>query len=270
VSDLVRLGLESARARDAASALWEERARLEHAVRRTAPYIARAKGSIVVHRPEPALLSEVLAKTVAPHYVATVRVCDTGLGALVVDGATIALGIRGVLAGGRGEPPALDAAGLSPAQRALAARLARGLVAASRDALAPRGLVIEEAPADEMPHGPLVAVRITFGSDDAAGDVTLLLPIAEAAAVTRPARHETIDPRVEEALGEVEIDVVAELGRVAMTLADIGSLAVGDVVRVRLPVDASARLRVGETVLLHGRPTTLGHQIAIAIERHGT
>jgi flagellar motor switch/type III secretory pathway protein FliN len=266
---LVRLGLDSPKAREAGDILWAERTRVEAAIRRAMPTLARVKNGVRVQQPTPALLADVLDAVCGPHYASPLVVGGTGHGAFVLDGRAVALGIQSVLAGGKGEPPVLDPAGLSPAQRALASRLAGGLLAACREALASRGLAIEPRPGDEMPRGPLVAVRVLLGEGETPGEVVLLVPIAEVAAVARPPRPESKADAPSIDLAHVEIDVVVELGKAKLTLSHIGNLAVGDLVRVPLPLDAAARVRVGDKVLFRGRPTTSGHQIAIAIERHG-
>ena len=77
-------------------------------------------------------------------------------------------------------------------------------------------------------------------------------------------------PETQAAVAEVELEVVAELGRVRLMLARIASLRVGDVLRLPLSVDAPARLHVGGHGLFLGTPITRGSQIAIEISGHGT
>ena len=66
---------------------------------------------------------------------------------------------------------------------------------------------------------------------------------------------------------DVELDVVAELGKVRLPLEAIAQLAVGDVIRLSLPLDERARICAGGATLFHGRPTASGHVVAVAIER---
>jgi flagellar motor switch protein FliM len=72
------------------------------------------------------------------------------------------------------------------------------------------------------------------------------------------------------AMEDVEIDVVAELGKVRVPLSTLSSLAVGDVLQLPLSLDDRARVCAGGAVLFRGRPTAIGLTIGVAIERHGT
>jgi flagellar motor switch protein FliM len=112
-------------------------------------------------------------------------------------------------------------------------------------------------------------VTLEIGSGDNAGRIVLLLPVSESGSVVPAGLAAPTEERTAEALGHVDVDLVVELGRAVLPLARVASLAVGDVLRVPLPLDAAARVRVGSTVLFRGRPTTSGHQIAVAIDRHG-
>lgn len=83
----------------------------------------------------------------------------------------------------------------------------------------------------------------------------------------RPKRS---DPRVEATLRQVEVDVVAELGRVRLSLSKVARLKVGDTLRLDVPVNADIDVRVADQLLFKGQPTTMGSQLAIhVVERIG-
>lgn len=116
----------------------------------------------------------------------------------------------------------------------------------------------------------LVACALRIGEGDTAGTIVLLVPataIETKGAVE--AEPEDASP-TQEAVAEVELEIVAELGRVRLALTRIAKLRVGDVVRLPLSVDAPARLHVGGHGLFLGKPTTRGSQIAVEISGHGT
>lgn len=272
---LVKLGLGGDRARRACDRLSTEQRALEAAVRRSLPYLARRKIAVAAEAARTALRTEVMDPIARPFYVSPLCVGggSRATGALVIDAKAVAHGLDGMLGSGRGGLPELDPAGLSPPQVALAARLARSLVAAFDEVLRPLGAPL--AIAGEAPGGPggavLIACALRIGEGDTAGTIVLLVPagaietkeVAEAA--PREARPET-----QAAVAEVELEVVAELGRVRLMLARIASLRVGDVLRLPLSVDAPARLHVGGHGLFLGTPITRGSQIAIEISGHGT
>src|SRR5262249_55403126 len=99
------------------------------------------------------------------------------------------------------------------------------------------------------------------------GKVFLALPLAAVMQDEEAAEPTHLDSGIAAAMTDVELDVVAELGKVRLPLEAIASLAVGDVIRLSLPLDERARVCAGGATLFHGRPTASGHVVAVAIER---
>ena len=271
---LVKLGLEGERARKACERLIKAQRGLEAAVRRSLPYLARRKIAVTSEPARAALRADVMLPIAQPFYVSPLCVARAPRpsGALVIDAKAIAHGLDGMLGSGRGGLPVLDASGLTGPQTALASRLARSLVAAFDEILAPLGAPL--AIANEAPGGHggavLIACTVMIGEGDTAGTIVLLVPAGaieiEGAVEVRPAGAV---PETSAAVAEVDIELVAELGRVRLALTRIATLRVGDVIRLPLSVDAPARLHVGGHALFTGKPTTHGSQIAIEIGRHG-
>lgn len=273
---LVKLGLASDRARRACEKLTTLQRALENAIRRSLPYLARRKVTITSEPPRPALEAEVMESLKRPFHVTPLRVSGSARtsGGLALDGNAIAHGLDGMLGGGGGEVAALDPAGLTSAQSALATRLARGLVAAFSDVLGAAGTPIEIS-TDGGARGPqgavLVACAIRIGDGDDAGTIVILVPAAAVAVGgSVDVARDDADPAMHAAVVEAELEVVAELGRVRLPLSRLVSLSVGDVIRLPLAVDSMARLHVGGRALFEGKPTTRGSQIAIEVVGHGT
>lgn len=272
---LVKLGLAGDRARRACERLAPLPRALEAAVRRSLPALARKKVPVLASEPRLALQEDALADLTRPWHVTALRVGEgAAAGALVLDAKAIAYGLEGLLGSGRGTPPALDPGGLTSAQAALAARLARGLVAAFDEVLAPVGAPLAIAPeggAKRLAEGGavMVACAVRVGEGEDAGAMMILVP----AGVVETRTSGPEEPRgptaaTRAALGEVELELVVELGRARLSLARLGGLHVGEVLRLPISVEAPASLKVGDRVLFRGRPTTRGAQIAVEIDGH--
>jgi flagellar motor switch protein FliM len=77
------------------------------------------------------------------------------------------------------------------------------------------------------------------------------------------------DPRFLEALQEVPLEVVAELGRISVGLKKVLSFRVGDVVRLYTATDDPVSVRVGGIEKFVGMPILSRGQLAIEIRaRH--
>lgn len=271
---LVKLGVGGERARRACERLSAEQRALEAAVRRSLPYLARRKIPVTAEPARSALRAEVMDPIARPFYVSPLCVGggSRAVGAIVIDAKAISHGLAGMLGSGRGDPPELDPSGLSAAQTALAARLARSLVAAFDEVLSPLGapLAIAGESGGGQGGAVLVACAVRIGEGETAGTIVLLVPAGAIATQEIAEAPLPEGPATRAAVAEVELEVVAELGRVRLPLARIATLRVGDVVRLPLSVDAPARLHVGDRPLFFGKPTTRGSQISVEISGHGT
>jgi flagellar motor switch protein FliM len=263
---LVRLGADSDATKRACARLDELKRTLEIAVKRSLPYLVQRKVPVTA-TVRAGLFEELTATLSQPRHVTAIRAGKRGSGAIVLDGRVVALGLAGVL-GGKGDPPELDPTGLSAAQTALAARLARGLSAAFDEVLARIGARIETLSEAREPTGLLVACELTLGEGNDAGRILLLLS-KDAIAIERARSDDAISPAAAAAVANVEVELVVDLGRIKVPLAKLAALQVGDVLRLPLAVDAPVRLHVGDKQLFVGRPTTRGSQIAVEITRHG-
>jgi flagellar motor switch protein FliM len=264
---LVRLGQEGERSRRVCARLDGMARPLEAALRRALPFLVQRKLAVAAAPARVATYEDVMDALEAPRYVLSVAV-GGGSGAIVLDGGAVATALDGVLGGGGKSTPArLDPAGLSPAQSALAARLARDLLSALNEPLSRVGTRLEVLSDTAAFHrgGLFAVVSLHLGEGGTAGKIVLLLPATCISVADVERAPSAPDPRATAAMAAVELDVVAELGRTQVSAARLAALKVGDVVRLGLPVDAPARVVAGGRMLFTGRPATRGGHLAIEL-----
>src|SRR5689334_905615 len=68
-----------------------------------------------------------------------------------------------------------------------------------------------------------------------------------------------------EAVGELDVEVVVELGRAEMTIAELLSLNVGSVVGVGTPVGTQLLIRVNGRPVWSGEPLAVDDQLAVRV-----
>jgi flagellar motor switch protein FliM len=142
-----------------------------------------------------------------------------------------------------------------------------GIVRSFKEALRSRLDLAVEATTGDSPTDASVCVVLSL-SIAGGGVVAIAVPVGALGEAEVPA--ETSDGRIAAAMVDVEVDVVAELGKVRVSLRTLAGLAVGDILQLSLPLDERARVCAGGAVLFRGRPTASGLTIGIAIERHAT
>lgn len=268
MSGLARLGITGERSRRAQDNLGRASADLVLALRRVLPFLTRKRVGVVAAPPRTVLFAD-LESTVAnvAFRMAFVAGPSRAPGVLAIDGAGLSRILDGVLGGGEADPSALEAGSLSSAQSALAGRVSEGILRAFGEALRSRlGLTIEATTAASPTQAGASAV-LTFAL---AGGGVIALAVPLSVLGDTQAAVESGDGRVAAVLVDVEVDVIAELGKVRLPLSALAALAVGDVVQLALPLDERARVCAGGVVLFRGRPTASGVTVGIAIERQAT
>ncbi len=269
---LLRFAVEGDRVRRAASTLERISPLLASAVKRAMPFLASRGATVALSFARATPIGDLVAELSRPihaaHFVSTPGGAH---GAVVLDGGAIAMILDGVLGGDGTTPPTLDEAGLTGPQKALLARVLDGVTRAFSDVLAKKlGLTLQATAPDAeaaMTEGAPVACCLELGSGAQVGRVVLLLAkeaLLGEADVREDAGHVS-DPRVAAVVGQVELEIVAELARVRMTLGRISTLKVGDTIRLDVPVGAAVNVRVDGHKLLRGHPTTSLGQIAIRV-----
>jgi flagellar motor switch protein FliM len=197
-----------------------------------------------------------------------------GRGAIVLDANACALFLDGVLGGDGSGLPELPPGGLTAPQSALVAGITSNIVRTFAEALeaafAVRVTPARDEPDDISADRASIACTIEIGepiNDRPCAQVIVSLPkevIGSTAADLDPAVMKS-DARVAQVLETVELDMVAELGRVRLRVADFVRLAVGDTLKLDVPVNADVTVRAESREIFRGRPTTSAGQIALAI-----
>jgi flagellar motor switch protein FliM len=273
---LLRFALEGERVRRAAQVLEREAPRLAAALRRAIPFLARRNVPIALAYSRAVPVAELLGSLSRPiHATHLVINPGGGGGALLFDSGAIGMFLDGVLGGSGTQIPELAASGLTGPQSALVSGLATGIVRALSDALtsslgmslACRSAEIHDATVESAP----IACLLELGSEETVGRVALLLakePLLAACPESETGLHGE-DPRVASVLDGVELDLVAELGSIHLSLQDVSRLGVGDTLRLDAAVGSTVSVRAEGCELFRGRPTTSGGRIALKLaDRH--
>ena len=273
---LLRVSAEGARGRRAVAVLEQVSPELVAGLKRALAFLVRRGTAVNVSRVAPVPAGEVLEPLTKPlHVTELVAVRSGARGKLVMDRNAIQLTLDGILGGDGTSPPELPGEELSPTQTALVSRVAAAIVGAYSDVFGRAGLSrlsIDTSRQDARAEGVPVTCTIELGSGDNAGRVILLLSQDALSASTERAvvrRDEGPSREVLETLAEVEVELVAELGRRKVRFPEIASLAVGDLLKLELPITTEARVHCDGQPLFRGRPTTNAGQLAIEIrDRH--
>lgn len=266
-SELARLGTSGERSRRAQETLARASSELLAALRRALPFVARKRISVVAAPPRTKLFTEIASTIPNLAFSTAFSLRRSGRGLLAVDAVGIARILDGALGGGDPIEGEVSEGPLSSARLALANKVAAALLAGFGEALRARlSIEIDPTPASGAPPetGACAAISFTMAGG---GHIVLALPLA---ALVEGDHTTEGDGAMAAAIEDVEIDVVAELGKVRVPLSALSALAVGDVLTLPLAIDDRARVSAGKIVLFRGRPTAVGTTIGIQIERHGT
>jgi flagellar motor switch protein FliM len=201
---------------------------------------------------------------------------DAGAMGLIVDGS---LGGAAPEEGDEAEPVPMTHVSL--AQRALVTRVARALGADLAEAIREETDVAVQVTraeclrAGEEPALPKDAVAAECIFDGLPSRATIWLfasgEVLEQALRDRAAAGVAAgDPRMANALADVPVDVVAELGRVSLGLRRVLSLQPGEVLRLATATDDPIQVRVAGLAKLYGVPVLSRGQVSVQVTgRHG-
>jgi len=248
--------------------------------RRSLPFLTRFKGKILP-RPVEMAPRDLAAQGLEdlPSFTVNLAGAGNAWATLTLTSQAIAMVLEGSL-GGRGAPtPGVLGADLTAPQRALIGRIARSLagdlgVAIGQVAHLELAVTAEE-PRKEGAGKALTGFRVVCDVDGTGVPTALVITIGAKAfddAVRESTAREAaeVDPRIGDALPEIELELVAELGRVSLGLRRVLSLKTGDVIRLTTAVDDAVALRIEGAQKFLAAPITSRGQLAVEIRaRHG-
>ena len=265
MNGLAQLGTTGERSRRAQANLDRAAGDLVSALKRVLPFLTRKRVAVVAGPTRTALFADLA--TAIPKLTFTMAIAagpNRAAGIIALDAFGAARLLDGTLGGGD-----LDVTGaeedthLSSAQSALAGRVMESILKGFAEGLKSRlGLVIEATPKAALTtSGAAAIVTLTLAGG---GAVALALPLS--VLEDSPSVADAKDTGMAEAMIDVEVDVIAELGNVRLPLSRIAALMVGDIVQLSLPLDERARVCAGGAVLFRGRPKSTGASIGIEID----
>lgn len=232
------------------------------ALKRALPFLARKRLSVKLELPRCLSFADLAADENVIYTSSFNEKTSNSRGLLFFDEAGLARVLDGALGGG--DAVKLPSLKLTSAQNALASRVTVSVMKAFSDALAGKlGLTVEATGNKDIDAGVAVILSLSI---DGGGLISVALPLACIRA-DEPSEAPKVDEGIAAAMLDVDVDIVAELGKVRLSLDTISKLQVGDVVRLALPLDERARVSAGGAVLFHGRPTASGDVVAVALER---
>ncbi|HVH45747.1 MAG TPA: FliM/FliN family flagellar motor switch protein [Labilithrix sp.] len=266
------LSVPGGRGRAACARVAELGSDLGGALRRAIPFLARRRVVITAEPARCVPFADLASDPKIAHASAfTIRAVGSPTpapaaavrGVVLFDEVALARILDGVLGGDGSATTAVSAP--SSAQTALATRVTGTLLRAFSEVIASRlALLVEPAAAKDIAAGTAVVLPLVM---EGGGKVMLAIPLSVVTQDEESTDSDRIDSGLAAAMTDVELDVVAELGKVRLPLEAIAQLAIGDVIRLSLPLDERARICAGGATLFHGRPTASGHVVAVAIER---
>ncbi|MBI4952587.1 MAG: FliM/FliN family flagellar motor switch protein [Myxococcales bacterium] len=251
---------------------------LAHSARRAVPFLTRRRFLLAPREAELLSAAELPLSLEAPAYVAPLAAEPGGSrAALGIDGRAVAFLLEGALGGTAPPAAGLGATSLTGAQRALITQLASDVVAAISPALERgAGLRLNLLPESFGLRGqsasfvalPLELVSESDGDAQSMGRVVVAVSkhaLVGARAACAPDADRVAEGRVARVLDNVEVELVAELGRVPTTLSRLTALRVGEVLRTDTRTSSPVVVRVDDRVVFRAHPTTSGTQLAVRV-----
>ena len=256
--------------------------RFVRGARKTLPFLVKRRARLV---PEPVCIVDLGAERVVergPVFEILLEAEDGPAWACLTLGPeALSVMLEGALGGSEKNASSGIGADLTLAQAALVGKLARKLADDFAEAVKGEvGIVLRTASARSIPAGDerdaafADGLRAECAFEGIAGDARLSIAMgAEALESASKGQddeaEESSDPRMAEALSEVPVEVVAELGRVRLGLRRVLSLEVGQVLRLVTAVDDPVVVRVGGVEKFRGAPVISRGQVSVEIRgRH--
>jgi flagellar motor switch protein FliM len=256
--------------------------RFARGARKTLPFLVKRRARLV---PEPVCIVDLGAERVVergPVFEVLLEAEDgPGWACLSLGPEALSVMLEGALGGSEKNASSGIGADLTLAQAALVGKLARRLAQDFADAVkAEVGITLRATSARSIPAGDerdanfADGLRAECAFEGIAGDARISIAMGAEALESASKDQsdegeEANDPRMEEAMCEVPVEVVAELGRVRLGLRRVLSLEVGQVLRLATAVDDSIIVRIGGVEKFRGAPVISRGQVSVEIRgRH--
>lgn len=268
--------------RGAMQAMAHVAQRFARSARRTLPFLVKRKARIV---PDAVAIVDLGADRVVEQGPIYEIILGTpggpAWGLMVLNTEAIGVVLEGVLGGGDSGGVSGLGADLTLAQSALVGRVTRALAADFSEAVRAEvgialGIEVQHSVGrgDEreanFPDG--LSVECAFEGMAGAARITIALgaeALESAARDNEPPTAQAGDPRMAEALSEVPVEVICELGSVRLGLRRVLSLQVGQVLRLDTAVDDPVSVRVAGVKKFVAVPVISRGQLAVEVRgRH--
>lgn len=243
----------------------------ESAVKRAVPILMR-KG--INLDPEPSKLvkaADLAAGLTAPYFHIPLATDPGGSRAFILfDAGAVGYLLEAALGGNVEADNIAPVTDMTAAQKAAMTRVSDPIARLVSDAMFGLGLRLRKLPGETglAKEGEFVVLTLAIGGNAARKiqiGVTREALSQMAGGVFPSSRKSDGASKMPAIMSNVELDLVAELGRVRRRLSNIDALRVGDVIRLDTPVRAPVVVRVQSKALLRARPTTSGTQLAVLV-----
>ena len=256
--------------------------RFARGARKTLPFLVKRRARLV---PEPVCIVDLGAERVVEHGPVFEILLEAEDGpawaCLSLGPEALSVMLEGALGGSEKNASSGIGADLTLAQAALVGKLARRLAQDFADAVKSEvGITLRTTTARSIPAGDerdanfADGLRADCAFEGIAGDARISIAMGAEALESASkdqseVGEEANDPRMEEAICEVPVEVVAELGRVRLGLRRVLSLEVGQVLRLATAVDDPVIVRIGGVEKFRGAPVISRGQVSVEIRgRH--
>lgn len=255
--------------------------RFTRSARKTLPFLVKRRARLV---PEPVCIVDLGAERVVERGPVFEIVMEAEEGpawaCLTLGPEALGVMLEGALGGSEKNASSGIGADLTLAQAALVSKLARRLAEDFAEAVKSEvGIVLRATSARSIPAGDerdaafADGLRSECTFEGMPGDARISIAMgAEALESAAKGEEEpplANDPRMSEAIIEVPVEVVAELGRVRLGLRRVLSLEVGQVLRLATAVDDPVIVRIAGVEKFRGAPVISRGQVSVEIRgRH--
>src|SRR3954471_13564323 len=256
--------------------------RFARGARRTLPFLVKRKARVV---PEAVAIVDLGAERIVEEGPIYEVILGTpggpAWGLMTLNTDAIGVVLEGVLGGGDSGGASGLGADLTLAQSALVGRVTRALADDFAQAVKAEvgiGLLVEVqhsvARGDECEASFPDGLSVDCAFEGVAGGARITIAIGaealeSAARENEPPTAQAGDPRMAEALSEVPVEVICELGSVKLGLRRVLSLQAGQVLRLDTAVDDPVTVRIAGVKKFVGVPVISRGQLAVEVRgRH--